>query len=108
AMIKGMIGLNGTVLPTRYAADLGIVASMLRHLGVRFDDSLAATSKGMREAVGLAALFVVVWVLPNSPELLARFRPSLSALDPALLAAPMRRLAARLGLVASEDRKSTR
>jgi alginate O-acetyltransferase complex protein AlgI len=102
AMVKGMIGLNGTVLPMRYGPELGIFASLLRHLGVRFDNSIVATARGMREPVGLAALFVVVWVLPNSQELLARFRPALAALDPALLSGRLRRLAVPIGLVTTD------
>ena len=102
AMVKGMIGLNGTALPTRYISDLGIFASMLSHLGVRFDDSLAATTQGMTEEAALVALLVMVWALPNSQQLLARFQPALSALEPALLAVPLRRVGARFGLVAGD------
>ncbi|HEV2101040.1 MAG TPA: MBOAT family O-acyltransferase, partial [Stellaceae bacterium] len=101
-MVKGMIGLNGTVLPARYGSDFGILSSMLHHLGVRFDNSIGATSKGMTEVAGLAALLVVVWALPNSQQLLARFRPALSALEPALLAARLRGVGARFGLVAAD------
>ncbi len=102
AMVKGMIGLNGTALPTRYISDLGIFASMLSHLGVRFDDSLAATTQGMTEEAALVALLVMVWALPNSQQLLARVQPALAALDPALLSGRLRRLAAPIGLVTTD------
>ncbi len=75
---------------------------MLSHLGVRFDDSLAATTQGMTEEAALVALLVMVWALPNSQQLLARFQPALSALEPALLAVPLRRVGARFGLVAGD------
>jgi hypothetical protein len=47
----------------------------------------------------LCALLAGVWKLPNSQELLARFRPGLSPVESARFAGVLQRWAFRVGLV---------
>lgn len=101
-MLKGMVGRNGLVLPESYAPHFASLLYFLRRLGIQFDDARLANSGGMGEVVALAALLAAVWFLPNSQELLARLRPSLTSLEPARLRAPLRRVGGALGLVAAD------
>jgi alginate O-acetyltransferase complex protein AlgI len=101
-MLKGMAGLNGVALPTSYSAYLGRVASLLQHVGVKFDDALVPHGRGVLQGIELLGLLAVVWLLPNSQELLARFRPALQLIAPARLKAFVGLGAARLGLVGSD------
>jgi D-alanyl-lipoteichoic acid acyltransferase DltB (MBOAT superfamily) len=100
AMLDGMIGLNGIALPAAYEAKLGDLAPYLRQMGVGFDLSLPSAWGAGWMVLVLSALLVIVWAMPNSLQLLAPFRPALSAPEPLRLPVSLRRLAMRLRLVA--------
>jgi D-alanyl-lipoteichoic acid acyltransferase DltB (MBOAT superfamily) len=74
AILEGMAGLNGIVLPPRIMADLGGLSTMLEGLGLsagklRFLDI---------SAFGwLAALLAVVWLAPNTQQWLDDHDPAL-------------------------------
>ncbi len=74
AILKGMAGLNGVVLPSRIMAELGGLSTALEGLGVsagklRFLDI---------SAFGwLAALLAVVWLAPNTQQWLDDHDPAL-------------------------------
>ena len=99
-MLDGMIGLNGIALPAAYEAKLGDLAPYLRQMGVGFDLSLPSAWGAGWMVLVLSALLVIVWAMPNSLQLLAPFRPALSAPEPLRLPVSLRRLAMRLRLVA--------
>lgn len=72
-ILMGMAGLNGIVLPAHYAGLPGL--DMLRAFGVSFA-SVPGYGGGVQLA-WLAGCLAWVWLLPNSQELVARFRPAL-------------------------------
>ena len=100
-ILKGMVGVNGVILPSTYASHLGGLAPLLQELGIRFDAQMAASWLGARQTFWLALLLAAVFLLPNSQELLANFRPALQTPPtPArFLIGPLRRPAAAIGLV---------
>ena len=77
-----MAGLNGFVLPVGYEVKLGVLGSVLKGWGVRFDDVVIAYWKGLYETAWLAVLLVVVWLLPNTQQFLARFHPAVQPVIP--------------------------
>jgi alginate O-acetyltransferase complex protein AlgI len=74
SILRGMAGLNGFVLPAGLTAYLGPLAAPLVHLGVRFEPALPFF-KGSSEVAVFALLFFIVWALPNTQQLVARFSP---------------------------------
>jgi alginate O-acetyltransferase complex protein AlgI len=76
SILRGMAGLNGVVLPTGSAAYLGPLAAPLGHLGMRFEPALPFFY-GSSEIAAFALLFFIVWALPNTQQLVARFSPVL-------------------------------
>jgi D-alanyl-lipoteichoic acid acyltransferase DltB (MBOAT superfamily) len=76
AMLAGMAGLNGVALPQAIVAQLGPLGPALREAGVQ-----VTASGGMVFAATYAwvlALLAVVWLLPNSIQVLARHRPAVN------------------------------
>jgi D-alanyl-lipoteichoic acid acyltransferase DltB (MBOAT superfamily) len=69
AMLRGMIGLNGVVLPQAYQQALGGLAA----LGVGFGKSAYSGAWPW-----LALLLAVVWLAPNTLDLVRRYRPALN------------------------------
>ncbi len=101
-MIKGMIGLNGVVIDDRYKAYLGPLASSLQNWHIVFAPNAAGNLIALAQPILLTTLLIVVWTLPNSQELLARFRPALAAVQPAKLAEALRGAGMKMGLVTAD------
>ena len=80
SIVKGMLGLHGVSLPDIFALRLGAMAAPLSALGVTF------TSGGGRDFVmtfvWIAALLPVVFLAPNTQEIMARFAPALGNTQP--------------------------
>ena len=80
-MMGGMIGLHGVdaiPVPSTFMAMLrhlapmyGFLAKTHHIIAVPIEDSIPSPAK-------LAVLFFIVWALPNSQEIMARFSPTLS------------------------------
>lgn len=75
-ILKGMAGFNGLVLPVGYLGWLGRFAGPLEAMGVRFETSLTLFS-GASELGYLFFLLVMVWCLPNTQQIMGRYRPAL-------------------------------
>jgi alginate O-acetyltransferase complex protein AlgI len=73
-MVGGMIGMNG----------------------------IATSGQAPSHLAELLILLVMVWMLPNSQELLARFRPTLSVVVAGGLPTPLRRIGTRAGLLSTD------
>jgi hypothetical protein len=73
-MVRGMIGMNG----------------------------IEASEHALSHLAELLILLVIVWMLPNSQELLSRFRPTLSLAAAPRLPAPLLHIGARVGLLLSD------
>jgi len=77
SVYRGMIGLNGVVLPSKAIGPLNFVfgsGSLLEHLGVAFENSIYLDTTG---ALFLIVLLSICWGLPNTQELMSGFRPTL-------------------------------
>ncbi|PKR56811.1 MBOAT family O-acyltransferase [Thalassospira lohafexi] len=71
-VLKGMIGLNGIILPVHYEALLpSAAAHALESLGVTF--SALTVYGGLTQLISLGMLLVFVWVLPNTQQIMGRY-----------------------------------
>jgi alginate O-acetyltransferase complex protein AlgI len=76
-ILKGMIGLNGVGLPEDYAMLLGPLAPWLTSAGVTFQPSMPLYF-GLAELGWIAVSLAIVWFLPNTQEIMQRYRPALN------------------------------
>lgn len=78
AILKGMFGMNGVTLPEPYIGILnrfGSIGDRLVELGIEF----AHLPIPLRPAVvDLVLLLLVVWLFPNTQQIMARYRPALN------------------------------
>ncbi len=75
SMLHGMAGLNGVVLNGAWQAELGVLGSLLGMAGVVFGDMVALDS--VRALRWMLPLVIACWVLPNTQEIMANYRPAL-------------------------------
>jgi alginate O-acetyltransferase complex protein AlgI len=75
AMLKGMAGMNGVVLPERWLGVWGVFGNWLLEHGVRFAEM--SYFKAGTQVNWLWILLLVCWVLPNTQEIMAAHRPGL-------------------------------
>lgn len=75
AILEGMAGLNGVVIPAGYQALLGPLASVMTSLGWRFEAD-PGLFQGSVQVIWIAALFFAIWFLPNTQEIMSRYRPA--------------------------------
>ena len=76
AIVRAMAGFDGVVLPMDWLSALGQTGGWLATQGVRFEESVGRGSA--YQLVLTAALLAVVWIAPNSQEIMARARPALA------------------------------
>lgn len=74
-MVTGMVGLHGISLPAAFAHALGPVAPVLAAHGVAF--TLGAGAQFVGTWAWIVVLLPVVFLAPNTQEILARFDPAL-------------------------------
>ena len=75
SMLHGMAGLNGVVLNGAWQAKLGVLGDLLGTAGVVFGDMVALDS--VRALRWMLPLVIACWVLPNTQEIMANYRPAL-------------------------------
>jgi alginate O-acetyltransferase complex protein AlgI len=80
-MLRGMAGLNGFTLPDFWLAKWGALGAWLVQHGVTFADSNGLVRTGLVNWIVI--LFAVVWLAPNSQQIMGRFRPALGVPEPA-------------------------
>jgi alginate O-acetyltransferase complex protein AlgI len=73
-ILRGMVGLNGIVIPPNWFHALGSPA-WLAALGVSADD--VGRFGGVPQMLWIAALLVLVWGFPNTQDIMRRYRPAL-------------------------------
>ena len=78
-ILKGMVGLNGVVLPDSWLSKLGELGSWLAAHNVQFSPNLVFG--GSRQVVWTAALLGIAWFMPNTQQLLARYVPVLEGTE---------------------------
>ena len=76
-MLAGMAGANGISLPYGLMAALGRAGPVLTGLGVTVNDLSGTRLIG--SWIWIVVLLAIAWLLPNSQELLGRYRPVLTA-----------------------------
>lgn len=79
-VLRGMAGLDGIVIPTAWRAALGGGAALLERLGVAAGDTGAFG--GFPQLLRIALLLAIVWFLPNTQEIMRRYRPALDFTAP--------------------------
>jgi len=75
AILHAMAGANGVTLPYRWFEKLGTLGSWLAGQGVRFENT--ATFGGGAQLNWLILCALIVWLAPNSQQVLRAFRPAL-------------------------------
>jgi alginate O-acetyltransferase complex protein AlgI len=76
-MLSGMAGLKGFLLPIEWQHKLPAFAAFLAKHGVVFI-YLGNRFTGIRELEQLALLLTVVWLMPNTQEIMSQFAPALA------------------------------
>ena len=76
AMLKAMAGFNGWVLPDFWLPKWGVAGLWLAEHGVRFGDTHDLVGGGVVNWIWISLL--IVWIAPNTQELLAGYRPALA------------------------------
>ncbi len=80
AMLKGMAGLNGFALPDHWLPKWGALGQWLSANGVAFTDARGLVPAGLINWIVI--LLVVVWVAPNTQQIMARGFPLMALLLP--------------------------
>jgi len=76
AMLKAMAGANGFVLPDFWLPKWGAFGQWLAAHGVQFGDTRDYVGGGVVNWIWI--LLLVVWLAPNTQQLLADYRPALA------------------------------
>ncbi len=74
-MLAGMAGFNGFTLPDVWLAKWGALGQWLAGHGMTFDDSRGLVRTGLVNWIVI--LLAIVWLAPNSQQIMARSRPTL-------------------------------
>jgi len=75
-VVKGMAGLNGVVLPYRWLEKWGAAGQWLAAHGVEFQN--LATFGGSGQINFILVSSIIVWVMPNTQQILAAWKPALN------------------------------
>ncbi len=78
AILDGLAGQNGLVLPAKYLPRLGALGELLAATGWHFG-VVDLPYKGTDALRAIVLLFVVVWWLPNTSQIMRRYRPHVGA-----------------------------
>lgn len=78
AILCAMAGFNGVVLPEAWLARLGSTAPLLQALGIDFGATPALARTGVLNWIWV--LLLVVWLAPNTQQIMAAAKPALAAL----------------------------
>ena len=76
AMLKAMAGYNGFVMPDFWLPKMGVAGQWLAEHGVRFGDTHDLVGGGVMNWIWISLL--VVWLAPNTQQLLSGYRPALA------------------------------
>lgn len=74
-MLEAMAGCNGVALPDSWLQSLGATGAWMQAHGVRFRDTHDLVRRGALNWIWI--LLIVVWGLPNSQQILSRYRSTL-------------------------------
>jgi D-alanyl-lipoteichoic acid acyltransferase DltB (MBOAT superfamily) len=71
-VIMGMIGVNGIMLPEKYASKLAFLSDS----GISFGECMKSINGG-KSFIWIIAVFIVILLLENSTTYITRFKPSI-------------------------------
>jgi D-alanyl-lipoteichoic acid acyltransferase DltB (MBOAT superfamily) len=74
-LLAGMAGLNGFALPDSWEAHWGSAGDWLAAHGVAFTESRGMVTRGLLSWI--AVLLAIVWLAPNTQQIMARYDPAL-------------------------------
>jgi D-alanyl-lipoteichoic acid acyltransferase DltB (MBOAT superfamily) len=74
-LVQSMFGLHGCALPDHWLAKWGALGQWLAANGVSFTESRALVPGGLINWI--AILLAVVWLAPNTQQIMARFGPAI-------------------------------
>jgi D-alanyl-lipoteichoic acid acyltransferase DltB (MBOAT superfamily) len=74
-ILTGMGGFNGFLVPFGYKEALGPVGDALASWGWRFEGG-GGLFRGSTQVIWLTVLLWAIWALPNTQEIMARYRPA--------------------------------
>lgn len=78
AILCAMAGFNGVVLPEAWLAKLGPLAGMLQSMGINFGATPALARTGVLNWIWV--LLLLVWLAPNTQQIMAAAKPALAVL----------------------------
>ena len=81
-MLKGMAGLNGFALPDAWLAKWGTAGAWLKAHGVEFSSARDLVPSGLIN--WLVILLAIVWLAPNTQQIMGRAKPALGMVTDAL------------------------
>jgi alginate O-acetyltransferase complex protein AlgI len=87
SILRGMAGMNGVSIPNSLAVHLGPAREVLVHWGVTLE--LGGGARFVLQYIWIAALLPIVFLAPNTQELLARYAPALDFPDNARTFSPL-------------------
>jgi alginate O-acetyltransferase complex protein AlgI len=76
SILKGMVGLNGIILPVKYENKLNFLKAVLN---IQFND--ITYYHGAKQLLFLLISLFIVWCLPNTQQLCAEFQPTLNKIS---------------------------
>ena len=101
-MLQGMIGRAGFGSPAA-PTDVALwVVALAKHVGLAVDPQSATLMLLTGRTTALAGLLLVVFLLPNSQQLLAMVRPALEKVEPQAIAHWVQGLGRKVGVVQSD------
>lgn len=82
AILCAMAGFNGLVLPEVWLAKLGAAGQSLQQLGIHFGATPALVRTGVLNWIWV--LLLMVWLAPNTQQIMAAAKPALAVLPEAV------------------------
>lgn len=77
-LLKGLAGVNGVALPVAWSAALGSLGAFFAHCGIAFRGNFGGLWPDTSAMLRVAALLAILWMAPNTSEIMARCRPVLN------------------------------
>jgi len=75
-ILKGMLGINGFIIPTRFHEILGTLAQFLEQAGITFGSLPVLSSSAV---IWILISLIICWFLPNVQEYMFLYQPSLDS-----------------------------
>jgi D-alanyl-lipoteichoic acid acyltransferase DltB (MBOAT superfamily) len=75
-VFRGMVGLNGIILPKEWLSYAGAFGRWLSETGISFD-MMPAFKDALRAPILIIALTAIAWFLPNTQQVMQKFRPAI-------------------------------